>query len=223
VENVNRLSATEVLELERRNKDGRLKEKAQSKSNYVATVNKDAITGVFVVEEYRNNRHGETSFQGSVSVNGAPALALVFHPSHIEEFDITCEGLAGWKGRSVWQMYFQQRLDRPATMTNIKVNGHYFEVLLKGFAWIDSDNYQIVHMETDLLKPILEMRLELVHQSVDYGSVALTERDLSLWLPHVAELTVDLRGRRLIERHIYSDYRVFFVDTGQKIGKPKGA
>jgi hypothetical protein len=30
VENVNRLSATEVLELERRNKDGKLKEKAQS-------------------------------------------------------------------------------------------------------------------------------------------------------------------------------------------------
>ncbi len=221
VENVNRLSATEVLDLERRNKAGRLKEKAQSKSNYVATINKEAITGVFVVEEYRNDRHGETRFQGSVSATGAPALALIFHPSHIEEFDMTCEGLADWKGHSVWRVCFEQRLDRPATMTNIKVDGHYFEILLKGFAWIDSDNYQIVHLETDLLKPIPEMRLEREHQSVDYGSVAFTERQVSLWLPHVAEVTVELRGTLLVARHTYSDYRVFFVDTGQKIGKPK--
>ena len=136
VENVNRLSATEVLDLERRNKAGRLKEKTQSKSNYVATINKEAITGVFVVEEYRNDRHGETNLQGSVSATGAPALALIFHPSHIEEFDMTCDGLADWKGHSVWHVYFQQRLDRPATMTNIKVDGHYFEILLKGSAWI---------------------------------------------------------------------------------------
>ncbi len=221
VENVNRLSATEVLDLERRNKAGRLKEKAQSKSNYVATINKEAITGVFVVEEYRNDRHGEARLQGSVWATGAPALALIFHPSHMEEFDMTCEAQADWKGHSVWQVYFEQRLDRPATMTNIKVDGHYFEILLKGSAWIDSSNYQIVHLETDLLKPIPEMRLEREHQSVDYGSVVFAERDLSLWLPHVAEITVELRGTRLVARHTYSDYRVFFVDTGQKIGKPR--
>jgi hypothetical protein len=139
----------------------------------------------------------------------------------VEEFAMTCEGLTDWRRHNTWRIHFEQRLDRPATMCGLQVGTRYFTVLFRGYAWIDKETFQIVHMETDLLRPIPELRLDMDHQSVDYRSVALSERDTSLWLPEVAEITVDFKGKRLVERHTFSNYRVFFVETGQRIGKPK--
>jgi hypothetical protein len=219
VENVNRFTASELVERERMNYDGKVKEKWRTKSDYVATIQK-MDSGFFVVTEYRNQTQGEASPRGTITANITAALALIFLPSHIEEFDMTCEGPADWHGRSTWQIRFQQRMDRPSTMTSFRAGDTDFTVFLKGSAWIDSDNFEIVHLETDLLQPIPQMRLDTLHQSVDFGAVTFSERNLSLWLPRVAEVTADFRGNRLVERHIYSRFRLFFVDTGQKIGKP---
>lgn len=221
VDNVNRISATEVLESERFDKEGNLKEKAQSKSNYVATV-QEGRKGVFWVEEYRNETSGARDIHwGVVATGAAPALALIFHPAHLEEFNMTCDGLADWQGHSVWHVSFEQRLDRPATLCTLRVGAAFFDLLLKGFALIDYDNYQILHIETDLLQPLPEARLYIDHKAVDYTSVAFIERDINVWLPQRAEITVDYKGKRFVERHTYSNYRLFLVDTGEKIAKPK--
>jgi hypothetical protein len=220
VENVNRFTAVEALERERLNQNGKMEQKAVSKSKYVATIQKEE-EGVFVVAEYRDVVEGVRTFPGSIEATGALALALIFHPSHFEEFDMTCEGLTDWRGHSAWLVRFQQRKDRRATMSGFRAGKDFFPILLKGTAWIDTNNYQILHIESDLLQPIPEVKLDLEHQSVDYGSVAFNERDTSLWLPQFAEVTVHYRGKRLVDRHIYSNYRLFFVETGQTIGQPK--
>ena len=111
-------------------------------------------------------------------------------------------------------------MDQPATISGFRVGNKSFPILLKGSAWIDSDNYQILHLETDLLQPIPEMKLYVEHQSLDYGPVIITGRGLTIWLPQTAEITLGFRGKRLMERHIYSDFKLFSIDTGQKIGKP---
>jgi hypothetical protein len=223
VDNVNRFSATEVLEQERLDRQGKLQEKAHSKSNYIATV-QEGKKGVFWVDEFRNETYGASNFKGSIAGTGvAPALALIFHPSHLEEFNMTCEGFADWQGQSVWHVSFEQRLDRPATLCTLKVGTALFDMRLKGFALIGSDNYQILHVETNLLQPIPEISLDVDHMSVDYGPVAFTERKISIWLPQVTEITVNYRGKHLIERLTYSNYRLFLVDTGQKIAEPKNS
>jgi len=219
VENVNRFTATEVLDRERLDHRGKLQEKARSRAHYVATI-QEMQTGFFGVDEYRNEVRGAGSVDGTIEANVAPALALIFHPSHTEEFDMTCEGPTDWNGRSTWRIHFQQRLDRPATMSTLEVGKDFFTILLKGFAWIDCDNYQILHLETDLLEPMPKIRLATLHQTVDYAPVTFSHSDTTLWLPRKADVTAEFKGKRLVERHTYSEFRLFWVDTGQKIGKP---
>jgi hypothetical protein len=219
VENVNRFTATESLENERLNHSGKLEEKVHSKSKYVATIQKE--DGVFVVNEYRELPQRMRNFPLYVSSTGAVALALIFHPSHVEEFDMSCVGSKEWHGQIVWQVDFQQRKDRPVTMSGIQIGRDFFPLFLNGFALVDRDTRQIVHIEADLADPIPQAKLELEHQSADYGSVPFTQRDISLWLPQLAEVTVGIGGKKLVERHTFSEYQLFFVDTGQKIGKPK--
>jgi hypothetical protein len=221
VENVNRFSASELLEKEQLDKQGNLREKAKSKSNYIATI-QEGKKGVFWVDEFRDETSGSSNLKGSLSVTGAaPALALIFHPSHIEEFNMTCDGLEEWQNRSVWRISFEQRLDRPATLCTFKAGLDLFPMLFKGFALIDSTNYQILYVETDLLQPIPKLHVDLDHMEVGYASVPFNEGDISIWLPQTAEITVDYKGKRLIERHTYSNFRLFLVETGQKIAAPK--
>ena len=219
VENVNRFTATEVLERERLDNHGKLQEQAHSRSNYVAAI-QEVKPGVYEVLEYRNGSQGLKSFDGNIEANLTPALALIFHPSHVEEFDMTCAGPAEWHGHSTWQVHFQQRMDRPATMSDFIIGESYFPILLKGSAWIDCVSYQILHLETDLLQPIPKIGLDVLHQSVDYGPVSFPQHDTALWLPLGAEVTAKFRGKRLLERHTYSEFQLFSIDTREKIGKP---
>jgi hypothetical protein len=222
VENVNRFTAKEDLEHERLDRSGRLKERAHSKSDYAASIERTG-SGTFVVDEYRGHTEGVRSFQGTIEANLSASLVLIFLPAHLEEFEMSCAGPEDWNGHSTWRVHFQQRRDRAATMSDLKVGNNYYSMLLKGFAWIDRENYQIVHLETDLLQAVPELRLEMLHQSVDLGSVTFAKRKATFWLPQVAVITADFQGKRLVERHTYSKFRLFFVDMEQSIGKPASA
>jgi VWFA-related protein len=224
VESMNRFTATEILERERLFRDGTVKNRVRSQSSYVATIQKTGA-GFYTVNEYRTQSgRGRTEFGGSVAAIGAPAVALIFHPAHLEEFNMRCEGITDWHGHSTWQLRFQQRTDRPTALTGLEVDHQDFTIFLKGSAWIRTDNYQLVHLETDLLQPIPEAKLDLLHQSIDYGPVKFAGSNITLWLPQVAEIRADVSGKRLVERHTYSDFQLFAVDTEQKIGEaPKSA
>ena len=219
VENVEKFTATEVLVHERLDRNGSLKDKAQSKSNYVATIQK-VPPNSYVVGEYRTETPGKKPFEGTLRANVAPALVLVFHPSHIGEFAMTCDGPTDWSGFDTWRVDFRQRMDRPATMSGFQAGRFEYTLLLKGSAWIDRKNFQIVHMESDLLQSIPEMKLETLHQSIDYRSVAFSGGEANLWLPQKAEVTADFRGQRLVEKHSYSEFQIFSINTKQKISEP---
>jgi hypothetical protein len=219
VDNVDRFTANEVLVHKRFDRDGSLKGEAETRSNYVAMIQK-MQSGLFAVTEYRAAIQ-EINLKGAIRANVAAALVLIFHPSHLQEFAITCAGPADWSGYDTWRVDFRQRLDRPATMSGFEAgNGKEYTVLLKGSAWIDRNTFQIVHMETDLMKPIPEMKLKMLHQSVDYGFVLFAGAADTLWLPQTAEVTADFRGQRLAERHTYSKFQIFSVDTEEKFKLP---
>jgi VWFA-related protein len=222
VESMNQFAATEVIERERLDRDGNPKRQVRSRSNYVAAI-RDLGSGNYEVSEFRGETQGVKSFEGDLAASGSPALALIFHPTHLQEFDMTCAGLTTWRGRDAWEIRFQQRPDRPTSIGGFAIGHRNFDILLKGSAWIDSTNYQLVHLEADLLQPIPEAKLDMLHQSIDYGPVTFAARNTTLWLPDVAEITAEFRGRRLRDRHTFSDFQLFAIDTGQKIGKPDGS
>jgi len=221
VGNVNRISAIEVLEHERLDNRGKILEREKHQFNYVAII-EETSPGALNVDEYRDGNLGVTGgFPRDIATVGMPLLAMIFHPYHLDEFEMICEGSATWHQRPVWRVGFQQRKDRPARMSAFRIKNEMFPVLLKGAAWIDAGSYQIVHLETELLEPIPQVKLYDERQALDYGPVQFQNSKMSLWLPQEAEIYVGSGGRHFHHRHIYSKYQLFSVDVGQKIGSPK--
>jgi hypothetical protein len=220
VENVNRIAATEVLEHERLNKNGKVLQREHRKFNYVALI-AETMPGALNVDEYRDGKSGVSGFPGEISTVGMPSLVLIFHPYHLSEYEMICEGMGEWRGRAAWKVRFAQRLDRPATMSVLQVGGTQYDILLKGWAWIDAEYFQIVHLETDLLKPIPAVKLTKEHQSVDYGPIQFETKGQRLWLPLEAEIYVDAEGKQFHHRHAFSEYQIFTVDSQDKVGSPK--
>ena len=218
VESINRITATELMNFERRNRKGRFEEDAKAKASYVAVI-QPLENGYLSVEEFRNGASGMTGFQGHIASTGSIALVLIFHPIHLHEFVMTCQGLTYWQNIPVYEIVFQQRSDVPNTMSEFRVGQMSYDILLKGTAFIDAESFQVIHLETDLAKPIPDI-LDLEHQSVNYGAVSFASHNDQLWLPNYATITVRFRNKEFLEHHAYSDYRLFTVDTGQKISKP---
>jgi hypothetical protein len=98
VENVNRISATEVVEHERINKDGVVIEQKHHKFNDVAEI-QETRPGIWNMDEYRDGSPGQSGSPGELSMVGITSV-LIFHPYHLKEFEMTCEGTENWRGRA---------------------------------------------------------------------------------------------------------------------------
>jgi len=92
---------------------------------------------------------------------------------------------------------------------------------LRGRAWVATDSYQIVRMETDLVSTLPQIRLFADHTLVEYGPVRFKSRDVEMWLPQSAEMYSDWRGKRMHRRHSFSNYVLFSVDEKERISEPK--
>jgi tetratricopeptide (TPR) repeat protein len=220
VDNVSRIAAIESLVHEQVNEMGNPASKENRIYDYVATIANDKLGG-FAVSEYRSERKTGADFPDGIASNGFAVLALVFHPSMRENFDMVCEGLGRWHGRATWLVHFKQREDRPARMHDFKVNGVAFSVHLKGRAWIAADTFDIVRIETELVGPMPQIRLRCEQQVVEYGPVHFPSKNLELWLPKQAEIYFDFRNHRYYRSHTYDHYMLFSVDSEEKRKEPK--
>jgi tetratricopeptide (TPR) repeat protein len=224
VVNVDRFASTESLKHETINKWGLESLPEKRKFDYLVSI-KEVKAGLFDVKEFRRVGGALGSFPDGVESNGLPALVLIFHPHNVGSFEMTCEGLARWNGGLAWQVHFRQRDDKPNNLRAYRngLNGSSYPVAVKGRAWIAADSYQIERIETDLVRPMPEIRLVAEHTIIDYGPVRFHERNVDMWLPQSAEVYCDWRGLRFHRRHSFSKYLLFSVDDKQTISAPKAA
>lgn len=222
VKNVERFTASESLKHQAIDKWGIAAPAETRKFDYVAAI-EEPKPGFLVVEEYRNSAGSPAEFPGGVVTNGLPALALIFHPDNVLNFEMTCEGLARWNGKPAWQVHFRQRRDKPNTIRSYRLglDGRSYPVALKGRAWILADSFEITRLETDLIAPVPQIKLVAEHTAIEYGPVEFHNRDVVMWLPQSAEVYYDWRGKRIHRRHSFSNYMLFDVDEKQHIAEPK--
>jgi len=222
VSNVDRFTATESLVHERINKSGIASAPQTLKFDYLVSI-EEIRPGILNVEEYRSNRSSAADFLDGVASRGLPAMVLVFHPYHIVNFDVICEGLGQWKGTPAWQIHFRQRSDRPNTIRAYKIgsSGPSYPVAMKGRAWIAADSYQILTMETNLIAPLPKIRLREDRTVIEYGPVQFQKDKVEMWLPQSADVYYDFLGRRSHRRHSFSNYLLFSVADKQHISAPK--
>ncbi len=208
--NLERFTASERIEHEEFDLAGKPRGLQLRTLNYLVTI-REIRPGMLSVDESRNGSGSLDVFPAYLATTGLPALALMFHPYYVEDFQTSCEGLGQAGGQSAWQIRFEQRSDRPSRIRNYRVEDRLFPVRLKGRVWIAPGTYQIVRLETDLVAPIREIRLEREHLAVEYRPVDFPRGNVQLWLPESAELYLYYRGHRYHRRHTFSDFRVFSV------------
>ncbi len=220
VKNVDRFTATEEMEHESLSPLGVQVSRDTRKFNYLVTIRQMGERALDV-QEYRDGSISMDMFPAHLASVGMPALALVLHPYHRDEYELTCEGRGEWRGRSAWVIHFRQRDDRMSEMRSYRMNGMSFPVHLKGRAWIDADSSQILAMEADMVRPVPEIRLVRDYQLIEYGPVEFAKDKTTLWLPKSADWYCNLAEKRYHRRHSFSHFLLFSVDDKQWIGKPK--
>ncbi len=220
VSNVDRFTATESLSHQTLNEFGLAVRSERIKFNYLVAI-QEMKPGVFDVQEYRDGGTSNDIFPEHVATRGTVAMVFVFHPNYAGDFDFRCEGRAHQGNQEAWQIHFSQKADRDSRLRSYRLGTQYFRVGIKGRAWISTDAFQVLRMETDLVSEVPQIRLRAEHQDILYGPVPFHKKHLVLWLPLATETYLDFNGHRIHRRQDLSNYLLFWVDERQYIETPK--
>jgi hypothetical protein len=216
--NLDRFTATEIIQSVDAQKYGPWEHWQTRKFDYMAIVTHPRA-GVAYVEESRVAK-GEVS-PPKIRTEGLAVTILIFHPQNINDFEMVCEGMTEWHGKPSWTVHFAQKPGIPLNFQMIHADDKRFGVKLKGRAWIDEDNYEIQHIDTDLLEQIPEIQLFTEHVGIDYGSVKFTNRNAYLWLPQQVEFSMELGNRHFYNHHQLTNFVLFSVGVQQDTKEPK--
>jgi tetratricopeptide (TPR) repeat protein len=217
IENLQRFSANERIEQIDIGKNGKSRNATTQVVNYVAEVEENS-SGYPTVKEYRSGSTGIRT--ASVMDTGTAAFALIFHPTHVGNFAFRCEGLTELRASPAWQMHFEESADPTKPFQAIRIGGSVYLPRLKGRAWIGTDTYDVMRLETDLVSPIPQIDLQLEHQVISYAPVEFQEHHTRLWLPESTSLHITYHGRRYERVHTFSQFLLFSVDAAPVIKGP---
>ena len=215
VANVGRFAAIENMLHERLDDSGNATTRETRKFDYAANISQ-ATPGYLALDEYRTERYALDSVPDEIVTSGFPALALIFHPSMQGNYEMVCEGLGEWQGKPTWLVHFRQREDRPSRIQSLRQGGMSYPVNLKGRAWITADSFQIIRLESELVKPMKDVRFLVQHSIAEYGPVQFQKKNVEIWLPKSAEVYLDFRRHKYYRRHSFDHYMLFSVESEQK-------
>jgi tetratricopeptide (TPR) repeat protein len=221
VTDLQEFSATEEYESVEVKHDERLETPYQLTFTYFVYIEKPN-TKLLQVKEIRDTNRGPTDMPGRVVDMGAPGLVLAFHPMFRDDFQWQCEGLGEWKDQPAWLVHFEQRSDRPTSLlAAFDTASEEFALPLKGRAWISTKTGQVVRLEADLVRPVESINLKRQHFVIEYAPVSFSTHKVTLWLPESVDVYLQYNNHYLHHHHQFSNFKLFWVGTSEKIGEPK--
>jgi tetratricopeptide (TPR) repeat protein len=222
VSNLEKFSASEDFQEVEISRNGALRRPVTQTFSYLVFI-QHIRPDLISIDEMRTPNPAERLAGVPLISTGSAALALAFHPYFAGDFEWKCEGMGEWKGEPAWMIHFQQRADRPTSRLQAfasKSSGDYL-LPLKGRAWVAANGNHLVHLETDLARPLEQMRLEREHFAIDFELVRFHSQPVALWLPKSVDTYFRYEGRSYHEYSRFSNFQLFWVGTAQEIGKPK--
>jgi hypothetical protein len=82
-------------------------------------------------------------------------------------------------------------------------------VLYQGVVWIDISTNKILKLRADLLKPRLDIKLEMQTTEIQLGEVHISDAlSTPLWVPLHVTVTTVWNGQIFRDDHLYSDYKL---------------
>lgn len=220
VSDVQKFSANEDFQSVEIKRNEQLETPEMRKFDYMVLLD-DSRPHLPEISEFRTQISGPSLPVGFLA-DGAPVLALAFHPDFRNDFGWTCEGLGEWNNQPTWIVHFEQRTDRPTSrLRALEMSSAEYPLALKGRAWISKSGGHIVHLETDLVHPINAIDLKREHFAVDYQPVSFRSHNVELWLPQNVDVYLQYQGHFLHHYHHFSDFKLFWTGASEKSGKPK--
>ena len=221
LENLERFLATEHIQHEEVNGRGEVSQIRDKSFSYMVFV-EHAKDGLVFLDEKRDGGTGTDSFPTSLATVGLVSLGVdVFHPGFAKALNFKCEGLGQWRGKAAWIVYFEQKPDVKSFLRLWETKTKTVEIPLKGRVWVAASSYNVLHVESDLRESMKDLGLMRDHLAIDYGPVNFQNGKTELWLPWYADMYLELHGKRYHHNHTLSNFRLFAVDTSDKIGLPK--
>jgi len=218
IENMRRFSASEHIEQIDIDRKGKRHNSGTEMMNYVVEIEQSS-SGYPRIQEYRAVEAGGIHDAG-VTDTGAAVFALIFHPSHIANFEFRCEGLTDLQGTPAWQVHFLEGDDPNKAFTAIRRGATIHFPRIKGRAWISAEGYNVTRIETDLVQPIAKIDLQREHQVITYGPVEFPTKHIHLWLPDSSSIYIESHRRHYERVHTFGEFRLFTVDSAEAVKDP---
>lgn len=212
IDGIERFTAQEEVIHDELDATGAKKKTYDHTFQYLATVDHPRADSI-VLDESRDGTSELSNFPAPMAVEGLPAIGLIFHQNYAGDFSFTCEGLGHWNGQPAWQVRFEQRPDKPPRIHDWVVQGQRYSTMLKGRAWISTSSFRLLHIQTDLAKPIPQIKLDYQHMEIDYKPVTFRNGAAQLWLPSSAEVYSRYKGHFFRQEHDFSDFLLYTVDA----------
>jgi len=212
--------SSEQIHQERIGKDGKIKSSLDQSLQYLFLARSEKLG--MALEEYRTDSRGDpTGLRGLESgfmlTSGFASASLLFHPAYQSGASFRYLGRQLMGGHHCHVVGFAQRPETAQIIERFSADGTRALVLLQGLAWIEEESHRIVRLRTDLLKPLSSIRLQRQTTEIQYAQVQFKELASAMWLPREVAVTVEWKGRTFHNLHRYSEFKLFHVETREKV------
>jgi hypothetical protein len=150
--------------------------------------------------------------------NGFSMLLLVFHPYYASGFQFSlAEGNAA--DPQLTAVNFQP-IPGGRSPAALSIRGREYPLALSGTAWIDSRTGVIRKMAARIGTEMEDIGLRALRSEVEYSTVSFHSSPGTYWLPSSATVEVESRHQRWRNRHVFSGYKRFSVNTREQMSQP---
>jgi len=169
-------------------------------------------SGLLQLEEYRAGPDGQRvrgSRGGDFFTEGFAGMWAIFYPGNQSGSKFRYFGHLRFGEHVADVVGFREKPGWSYIIGFENIAGSRVLVMYQGVAWIDIATRQILKMRADLLKPRLDVQLELQTTEVQFGEVHISDAaSTSLWVPLQVTVTTVWNGRVIRNEHQYSNYRL---------------
>jgi hypothetical protein len=156
--------------------------------------------------------------QGSLlATQGFATLLLIFHPDFQRNYTFLEDGEGMVSGRRVMRVQFLPHDGSPSPAI-LALKSKNYPIAWEGIATIDQETAMIMSIDAHWKNPAEEIGLRSLAANVHYAPAAFKGSDRGLWLPAMATVEVVTQHQHWRNTHRFADYRLFSVDSQEKIG-----
>jgi len=215
-------TSKEQVRRERLRNNGSVDSASDQNYNYLVLPGK---TGLW--EETRTDSKGRPLLAESISgsfflTSGFAGLAILFHPEYQEASRFRLLGRQHAESNPYVIAFAQKPEDgRPTGIFETPLMLMPAHIMHQGLAWVDPRTHQILRMRIDLLAPRKDVLLARQTTEIWFQEVRFQDSPHPFWLPREVLVTVEWNSQTYRNRHRYSEYLVFSVESRDKLEQPK--